>query len=285
MKGNRGFLGGQYQAQLFFIWWEGTPQVFSSRPTLTEKLPTPKLLLHAEFRLLDLVNLEEFKKPEWHRQMDVFQSWPPDPRKCFLRRADQSQSAPSHRLQPTSLPCSRWRVIPGNTAESYSLFNILLGGGIIFTPWQIVAPSLGVIFAPVCPNSFPVITFQGYFGYLRRLHLILAQPSCRRTHDFRWEFLPIESTTKWFHGGCGSRWSEPSWTLRLHTFVLPWACFWKLCFLVCSVQLMQRIHCTVGKPESDCAHILSLLKLWRMTQCAGYTNLVKGLCSKTLCTK
>lgn len=54
-----------------------------------------------------------------------------DPRKCFLRKADQSQSAPSHRVQPASLPCSRSRVIPGKTAVSYSLFNILLGRRII----------------------------------------------------------------------------------------------------------------------------------------------------------
>lgn len=34
-----------------------------------------------------------------------------DPRKCFLRKVDQSQSAPSWRVQPASLPCSRSRVI------------------------------------------------------------------------------------------------------------------------------------------------------------------------------
>lgn len=54
-------------------------------------------------------------------------------RKCFLREADQSQSAPSHWPQPASLPCSRSRVSSEETAEGYSLFNILLGSKIICT--------------------------------------------------------------------------------------------------------------------------------------------------------
>lgn len=156
----------------------------------------------------------------------------PDPRKCFLRKVDQSQSAPSRRLQPASLPCSRLRVVPGKTAESYSLFNILLGSGIIFTPWQIVAHRLALFLCVcVCPSYLPSNCFSVIVWISDEITFdsLRAKWNVAKRHTIRCEFLQIGSTTKSFHRGCGSCWSEPCWMLGVHTFILPWALFTNLC--------------------------------------------------------
>lgn len=138
-----------------------------------------------------------------------------DPRKCFLRKVDQSQSAPSRRMQPASLLCSRLRVILGNMLRATTLFNILLGSRIVFTPLQIISWLESFLCARVWTLT-KWLFFYGYCGWLR-------------WHTIRYKFLQIRSKTASFHRGCGSCWSEPCWTLRLHTFELPWALFAKLC--------------------------------------------------------
>lgn len=43
----------------------------------------------------------------------------------------------------------------------------------------------------------------------------------------------------------GSCWSEPSWMLRVHTFILPWACFTKLCvsfYGLCAANAEDPLH-------------------------------------------
>lgn len=119
--------------------------------------------------------------------MDMFQSRPLTPGSAFWGEVDQSQSAPLRRLQPASLPCSRPRVIPGKTAESYSLFNILLGSGIIFTPWQIVTHRLALLFH-VCVQTLPKqLVFCDILDIWNYIQLPRSQKECwSRGHNQTW---------------------------------------------------------------------------------------------------
>lgn len=186
----------------------------------------------------------------------------PDPRKCFLKKVDQSQSAPLHRLQSVSLPCSRSRVIPGKTAESRSLFNILLGRGIICTAWQIVAHHF-IIFFIVCVfvclctcvcvlKLIPSNCFSVIFQISKKItwNVCMAQKNIVkrpkiRCELYKWRVQPNRSI--------GSYGSESCLKPRVHTFIFPWALFSKLCvsfYGICALNA-KGVHCTIGSPESD----------------------------------
>lgn len=77
----------------------------------------------------------------------------------------------------------------------------------------------------------PSNCFSGVFWISEKItfNSCRAKWNAAKGHTIRCEFLQIRSTTKSFHRGCGSCWSESCWMLRVHTFILPGALFTKLC--------------------------------------------------------
>lgn len=114
----------------------------------------------------------------------------------------------------------------------------------------------------MCPNSYLVIAFQGCFGYLRRLHFILVEPSGTLQKDTRLEVNSYKLGAQPDHsvedvapsGLSPAKYLEciPSYS---HEHASQNSAFPSMG----SVQQIQGIHSTIGKPESDFPGIPRLL--------------------------
>lgn len=143
------------------------------------------------------------------------------------------------------------------------------------SPPDKLLPIALALFVRVCPSSCLAIAFPGYFGNLRRLHFILAGPSGTLQKDTRLEVNSYKLGAQPDHSVedvAPSGLSPAKYLECILSYSHEHSSQNSAFPSMGSVLQNQRIHCTIGKPESDFPGIPPLLTLctvrvWQRMSC------------------